>query len=52
MSSPTAALQDVSMQDIMIELRGKYRTVCAKLGITDRMFGADVAQPAKPSLDY
>ena len=33
-------------------MRGKYKTVCAKLGITDRMACAASEQPVKPSLEF
>ena len=40
------------MQEIMIDLRGKYKTVCSKLGITDKMAFGEAVQPVKPSLDF
>jgi hypothetical protein len=30
-----AHVQDDRMQDMMTELRGKFKTVCARLGLTD-----------------
>ena len=41
------------MQDIMGDLRGKYRAVCAKLGIPEKRvsLGASIQVPAT-SLDF
>ena len=53
LSSRAACLQDESMQDIMADLRGKYKAVCAKLGVPDRKLslGTSIQLPAVP-LDF
>ena len=40
------------MQDIMVELRGKYKAVCAKLGIADKLSMAQSDQAPAVSLDF
>jgi hypothetical protein len=45
-------LQDESMQDIMVELRGKYKAVCAKMGIADKLSMTQSHQAPNASLDF
>ncbi len=42
------------MQDMMIELRGKFKTVCAKLGLSEKLQFAQAPEQTtiKPSLDF
>lgn len=48
--------QDERMQDMMIDLRGKYKAVCAKLGLTGKVHSVDMGDQqqikVKPSLEF
>ncbi|EIE23590.1 DUF1715-domain-containing protein [Coccomyxa subellipsoidea C-169] len=46
--------KDEKMQDMMVELRGKFKTVCAKLGLSERLQIAQAPEQTtvKSSLDF
>lgn len=46
--------QDEQMQEMMIELRGRFKTICAKLGLSDKVLfvGTSEQITVNPSLEF
>lgn len=46
--------QDERMQDMMLDLRGKFKTICAKLGLSEtlQLVGVTEQRIVAPSLDF
>ncbi len=46
--------QDKRMQDMMLDLRGKFKAICAKLGLSENLQFASATEQriVTPSLDF